>query len=118
MYDKDELRSIRNRLQERKDSAESNLRSIKRKIEEDDEEISRGFQHLSERFNDDGPMKLDVQMINIYNERDSLLRSLRESYRDFDELATEEYKREIQQIEDEEAELLATQCEEDEEEEL
>ena len=114
MEEKKDLRVQLSDIQRRRDELEDNYRSMKRRIESMDEEIMAGSRDLSKMANDVTTMKPDGELLDIYSERDQIFRDMRNKQMEFDEQIENEYKRQIEALDEEEKEIKAAETEDEE----
>ena len=94
-------------IQRRREQIESSYHSIRREMEGVDDDITAKMQELSNDYNEDSTMKPDAKLLDIYNERDEILRDMKSKQREFDEQIYEEYKKECEALDAEESEIRA-----------
>ena len=99
-------------LQRKRDELEDYYRQEKNHIEELDYEISNHRRKLEEMTHENKTANTDVGLQNIYDERESILMTMRRNQRDYDEYLDEKYRKEMAKLDDEEFEIKSKQSKE------
>ena len=97
-----ELREI----QQRRTEIEEEYRQVTRQIEEADEELLYKKSTLARLMNDESPMKPDSALLDIYQDRDSLLTSERNNQRDFYDEVERKFNSNVRELDEKEKGIL------------